>query len=93
MKAQSSRRADAPTSGLLAFGNPAIGQETLQHARLVLRDEKLEPLPEAEQEVRALGQLYGTQHSKVYVGREAVKIASRLKRARLEFSTSPPTGH
>jgi CHAT domain-containing protein len=36
-----------------------------------LRDEKLEPLPEAEQEVRALGQLYGTQHSKVYVGREA----------------------
>ena len=36
-----------------------------------MRDEKLEPLPEAEQEVRALGQLYGTQHSKVYVGREA----------------------
>ena len=72
MKAQRSRRqADAATSGLLAFGNPAIGQETLQQARLALRDEKLEPLPEAEQEVRALGQLYGALRSKVYVGREA----------------------
>jgi len=92
MKAQRNRRQAeaAATSGLLALGNPAIGQETIQHARLVLRDEKLEPLPEAEQEVRALGLLYGTQHSKVYVGREAREDRVKTKAGQagiLHFAT------
>jgi hypothetical protein len=36
-----------------------------------LRDGKLDPLPEAEQEVKALGRLYGAARSKVYIGAEA----------------------
>jgi CHAT domain-containing protein len=65
------RRAETASSTLLALGNPVIGQETLERARLSLRDGKLYPLPEAEAEVRALGRLYGAQRSKVYIGAEA----------------------
>ena len=65
------RRTEAAPSTLLALGNPLIGQETVERARLSLRDEKLYPLPEAEAEVRALGRLYGARRSKVYIGAEA----------------------
>jgi len=65
------RRAEAAPFTLLALGNPLIGKETVERARLSLRDEKLYPLPEAEAEVRALGRLYGARRSKVYVGAEA----------------------
>jgi len=72
MRARSDkRRAEPSSSTLLALGNPLIGQETVERARLTLRDEKLSPLPEAETEVRALGRLYGARRSKVYVGAEA----------------------
>jgi len=72
MRARSDkRRAEAAPSTLLALGNPLIGQETVERARLSLRDEKLYPLPEAEAEVRALGRLYGARRSKVYIGAEA----------------------
>jgi CHAT domain-containing protein len=65
------RRAGGASAGLLAFGNPAVGRETVERAQPALRDGKLDPLPEAEQEVKALGQLYGAARSKVYVGAEA----------------------
>jgi CHAT domain-containing protein/predicted negative regulator of RcsB-dependent stress response len=65
------RRAETTPSTLLAFGNPLIGRETVERARLSLRDDKLYPLPEAEAEVRALGRLYGARRSKVYIGAEA----------------------
>jgi CHAT domain-containing protein/uncharacterized protein HemY len=65
------RNSDAASANLLAFGNPAIGQETIGRATLTLRGGKLDPLPEAEQEVKALGQLYSAEHSKVYIGAEA----------------------
>jgi len=72
MRARSDkRRAVAAPSTLLALGNPLIGQETVERARLTMRDEKLSPLPEAETEVRALGRLYGARRSKVYVGADA----------------------
>jgi CHAT domain-containing protein len=48
-----------------------VGRETLSHAGLTPRDSQLEPLPEAEQEVKALRQLYGSTQSKVYIGAEA----------------------
>ncbi|MFN2511371.1 MAG: tetratricopeptide repeat protein [Pyrinomonadaceae bacterium] len=62
---------DAASATLLALGNPLLGKETIERATLAVRDEKLDPLPEAEQEARALGQLYGAQRSKVYIGAEA----------------------
>ncbi|MBO0724671.1 MAG: CHAT domain-containing protein [Blastocatellia bacterium] len=81
----------AETAGypLLAFGNPAIGKETIERAALALRDERLDPLPEAEQEVKALGRLYGP-HSKVYIGAEASEDRLKAEGARariLHFAT------
>ncbi|HKG79466.1 MAG TPA: CHAT domain-containing tetratricopeptide repeat protein, partial [Pyrinomonadaceae bacterium] len=63
--------AHATPDTLLALGNPVLGSETIKRAGLTLRDGKLDPLPEAEQEVKALGRLYGVSRSKVYTGTEA----------------------
>jgi CHAT domain-containing protein len=60
--------ASPASSSLLAFGNPALRQETIKRTQAVYRDERLEPLPEAEREVKALAQLYGAQRSKIYTG-------------------------
>lgn len=61
----------AGAATLLALGNPLPGKEAADGAALALRDGKPAPLPEAEQEVRALRQLYGATRSKVYTGAEA----------------------
>src|SRR6185369_12249733 len=66
------RKKDAASSStLLAFGNPALGKESISRAKSVLMDEKLDPLPEAEQQVNAIKQIYGAAKSKVYIGAEA----------------------
>jgi len=81
---------DAASADLLALGNPAIGQETIGHATLTLRGGKLDPLPEAEQEVKALGQLYSAERSKVYIGAEASedRVKAEAGQARiLHFAT------
>ena len=66
------RTAGASTGPLtaLAMGNPTLGGETLARVE-ALMDERLEPLPEAERQVRALEQLYGAARTKVYVGDKA----------------------
>ncbi|MCI0391144.1 MAG: CHAT domain-containing protein [Acidobacteria bacterium] len=46
-----------------------------------MRDEKIDPLPESEQEVKALRRLYGKSRSKVYIGAEA-----REDRVKIEAS-------
>jgi CHAT domain-containing protein len=61
----------ATRSDLLALGNPALGKQTLERIKAASRDEKLEPLPEAEREVRSLAQLYGSDRSEVFIGSEA----------------------
>jgi CHAT domain-containing protein len=70
---------------LLALGNPLLGKETVKRAALTLRDEKLDPLPEAEQEVKALRQLYGLSRSKIYLGAEARedRVKSEAGQARI----------
>jgi CHAT domain-containing protein len=60
----------ATSLALLAMGNPAIGKATSDRLQVAFRDEKLEPLPDAETEVKTLGQLYGGK-SEVYVGAQA----------------------
>ena len=68
------RKKDAASSPtLLAFGNPALGQQSISRAKSMLMDEKLEPLPEAEQQVNALKQIYGAAKSRVYIGAEATE--------------------
>src|SRR5262249_14372501 len=82
--------AAAAPATLLALGNPLLGKETINRATLTLRDGKLDPLPEAEQEVRALRQLYGTARSKVYIGAEARedRVKSEAGQAKiLHFAT------
>ena len=59
---------DAPAT-LLALGNPLSGKEG--GAGPALRGGRLDALPEAEQEVKALGRLYGAARSRVYTGAEA----------------------
>lgn len=61
----------AKTLTLLAIGNPFISKETSERAKASRRDEKLESLPEAEHEVKALAQIYGAGQSRIYTGAEA----------------------
>ncbi len=70
-KRRKNKAANSVPTTLLALGNPLLRKETVNRAAPTLRDGKPDPLPEAEQEVKALRQLYGTSHSKVYVGAEA----------------------
>jgi CHAT domain-containing protein/lipopolysaccharide biosynthesis regulator YciM len=65
------RRNENSRTNLLAFGNPTLGNETMARAAIALRDEKLDPLPDAEAEVKGLGRLYGAARSKIYIGAEA----------------------
>jgi CHAT domain-containing protein/tetratricopeptide (TPR) repeat protein len=68
---RNNRGTDAASTTLLALGNPLLGTETINRATLTLRSGRLDPLPEAEQEVKALRQLYGPARSKVYIGADA----------------------
>lgn len=61
--------AAAPT--LLAFGNPLPGGGAAPAGPSVMMSERTGALPEAERQVRALGQLYGAANSRVYTGGEA----------------------
>jgi CHAT domain-containing protein len=62
---------------LLAFGNPKIQKGTEERLNYVVRSDKLDPLPEAEREVRSLQELYGQGDSHVYVQGDAQE--ERLK--------------
>src|SRR5213078_227885 len=79
--------ANGPTR-LLAFGNPQPGKDVI--GRPALRDVKLEPLHEAEEEVKALTQVYGAPHSKIYVGAEASEDRAKAEAGQarvLHFAT------
>jgi CHAT domain-containing protein/tetratricopeptide (TPR) repeat protein len=71
MNKQRQRRSNGRSPRLLAFGNPALSNETLEPHHSARRDEKLEPLPETEREVKTLAQLYGPENSRVYIGAAA----------------------
>jgi CHAT domain-containing protein len=55
---------------LLAFGNPTLDPLAKQRRTAVLMDDRLDPLPDAEDQVRQIGEIYGPS-SRVYVGAEA----------------------
>jgi CHAT domain-containing protein len=91
MQARRNRRPPgAATLSVLAFGNPVIGQTTIERDALALRGGKPDPLPEAEEEVYALGRLYGAAHSKVYIRAEAREDRVKAEAGRagiLHFAT------
>ncbi|HET9529525.1 MAG TPA: CHAT domain-containing protein, partial [Blastocatellia bacterium] len=70
---------------LLALGNPLLKSGTIKRASETLRDGKLEPLPEAEEEVKELARLYGLSRSRVYTGAEAreERVKSEAGQARI----------
>jgi CHAT domain-containing protein len=78
MKRGKNQDANPSSTTLLALGNPLVEKETINRATLALRNGRLDPLPEAEQEVKALGRLYGVSQSKVYIGAQARE--DRIKR-------------
>jgi len=63
---------------VLAFANPQIGAETASLYRAFDPTAPLGALPEAETEVRAIGRIYGREHSAIRIGAEAREAA--LKR-------------
>jgi len=56
---------------LLAFANPLVGAETASLYRALDPDAPLGALPETESEVRAIGRIYGSESSRIYVGETA----------------------
>jgi CHAT domain-containing protein/Tfp pilus assembly protein PilF len=61
----------SPTQNLLAFGNPLTGGGAAGAVPGGMMSAGLGALPEAERQVRTLGQMYGAANSKVYTGAEA----------------------
>jgi CHAT domain-containing protein len=59
------------SSRLLALGDPLIAATTNGKVRALERDAALGPLPEAADEVRAIGRLYGPESSEVLIGSDA----------------------
>jgi len=65
---------------LLAFGNPELnGKDVKERVKTGLMDYALEPLPEAEKMVTALGGLYGAARSKVYIGAAATEDRAKAE--------------
>lgn len=77
------KRMNSTPANILAFGNPALGKNTLDQLKSIFRDSNLNPLPEAEKEAKKLGQLYGEQLSKVYIRADAQE--SRFKTEASQF--------
>jgi CHAT domain-containing protein len=70
---------EAAAETLLAFGNPALGRQSGKLIKSAWPADELVPLPEAERQVRELGQLYGLKQSKVYTGADADAREDRVK--------------
>lgn len=71
-KERSKRSGAAKTPmSLLAVGNPMLGRQSVERHKARLVNSELPPLPEAEEQVKALQRLYGAEHSKIYLGAEA----------------------
>ena len=75
---------------LFGIGNPTANVETTSKVKSLYRQETLDPLPEAEKEVTALGQLYGPARSRLLIGdaahEEIVKAEAGQYRV-LHFAT------
>lgn len=71
--------AQGRTPTLLAFGNPAIGQQAAARVTSLNRDENLGPLPEAEREVKILREIYKPSNSSVYIGAEARETLAKAR--------------
>jgi CHAT domain-containing protein len=75
---------------LLAFGNPTLSNGLIAQAKSLDNDLRLAPLPETEREVKSLGEIYGTERSKILTGaaaQEAIVKAEARNYKILHFAT------
>jgi len=80
----------APVPALMAMGNPSLSAPMVSRARSDERSLSLGDLPEAEREVRDLGEIYGAQRSKILTGtaaREETVKAEAQRYTILHFAT------
>jgi CHAT domain-containing protein len=68
---QLSSASHAASPLLLALGNPALSDSLISRAKSTTREMPLNSLPEAEREVKNLGEIYGRQSSKILIGKAA----------------------
>ena len=69
LKVTAAATADAPS--LLAIGNPSLSANLVSRAKSKDRSLSLGDLPEAEREVKDLGEIYGPKNSKILTGSAA----------------------
>jgi CHAT domain-containing protein/uncharacterized protein HemY len=67
------KRAIDDRASLLALANPVIRPDDQIHIKEAFMGVKLDPLPQAEAQVRMIEKLYGPARSKVYVGANATE--------------------
>ncbi|HRH44914.1 MAG TPA: CHAT domain-containing protein, partial [Pyrinomonadaceae bacterium] len=78
---------------LLAFGNPTFETNQIEkqiNTAILRGDETLLSLPEAEEEVKSLGNLYGKQRSKIYLKKEATEDRAKNESGKfkiIQFAT------
>jgi CHAT domain-containing protein/tetratricopeptide (TPR) repeat protein len=84
-------RAPAATQpALLAMGNPTLSATSLSRAKSNDRSPSLAQLPEAEREVKTLGEIYGLKNSKILTRSEAREETVKAEAGRypiLHFAT------
>jgi CHAT domain-containing protein len=74
---------------LLAIGNPSLSDQSAARLRSTRRELSFDSLPQAEQEVKAIGKVYGAQDSTILIGnaaREETFKATASKYSVLHFA-------
>lgn len=82
--------ATPPAPSLLAIGNPSLSASLVSRAKSNDRSLSLGDLPEAEREVKDLGEIYGALHSKILTGSAAREETVKAEAGRypiLHFAT------
>ena len=82
--------ATMPAPSLLAIGNPTLSAGLVSRAKSSHRTIALNDLPDAEREVKTLGEIYGAQNSKILTGsaaREETVKADAWRYPILHFAT------
>jgi CHAT domain-containing protein len=75
---------------LLAIGNPSLSGRSVARLRSTRRELSFDSLPQAEQEVKAIGEIYGAQESTILIGnaaREETFKATASKYSVLHFAS------
>lgn len=88
MKANLDKASSAPA--LLALGNPSLSENVIARSKSTRRDVPLVALPEAEREVKALGEIYGTGNSRILIGGAALEETVKAEAGKypiLHFAT------